>query len=362
MAKKATGNLSSAHSSGLMSRLAYSRAKQAGADVEKLLMQSGLTLNDIHDVGVRIEAQKQIKFVELVAEAIGDSNFGFHLARKFDLRTIGLLYYVAASAKTLGEALQRAARCSATVNEGILLFIRHDTSLHVSFRYRDVARHTDRQQIEFWITALVRLVRHLTNRDIHPLRIRVVHHKNDIAAEVKTFLGARIEGDANVDRVDFAGSNWPLPIVNSDPYLHRLLLLVCEETLAQRRLRGSPFRIRVENAIVELLPHGHAKVENVAAKLHMSAKRLARRLTAERLTFSRVLREFRATLAQRYLMDQDLSVSQIAWLLGYKEPAAFTNAFRRWTGKSPRAARALQGRKSSPAVNTHKLLVKTNNT
>jgi hypothetical protein len=61
---------------------------------------------------VRISAKKQINFVELVAEEIDDPTFGFHLARGFDLRMIGLLYYVAASAKTLGDALQspRVAR------------------------------------------------------------------------------------------------------------------------------------------------------------------------------------------------------------------------------------------------------------
>jgi len=331
--------MSSVHSAGLMSRLAYAYGKKAGADVEKLLTQSGLTLHDIHNISIRIGAQKQIDFVELVAEEIGDSNLGFHLARGFDLRTIGLLYYVAASAKTLGEALQRAGRCSATVNEGVVLAIRHDKALHVSFKYTGLARYTDRQQIEFWITALVRIVRHLSNREIHPLRVQFVHHKPDENGEFKNFIGARVEGDSHVDRVDFADSTWTLPIVNADPYLHQLLLRACEETLAQRQLRGSPFRIRVENAIVELLPHGHAKVENVAAKLHMSSKTLARQLSAEQLTFSKVLRELRSTLAHRYLADKDLSVSQIAWLLGYKELGAFTRAFHQWTGKSPSAAR-----------------------
>ena len=322
-----------------MSRLAYARAKDAGANVAKLLRQSGLTVDDIRDANVPISAQRQIDFVELVAEAIGDSDFGFHLARKFDLRTIGLLYYVAASAKTLGDALQRAQRCSATVNDGILLAVRYKKLLHVSFKYSGVARYTDRQQIEFWITALVRIVRRLTNRQIHPLRIRLAHHKPDATGELKTFLGARIEGDSSVDIVEFAASNWHLPVVNSDPYLHRLLLRVCEDTLAQRKLRGTPFRIRVENAIVELLPHGHASVKNVAAKMHVSPRKLARQLTAEQLTFSKVLRDLRLTLADRYLADKDLSVSQIAWLLGYKEAAAFTHAFRAWTGKPPRAAR-----------------------
>jgi AraC-like DNA-binding protein len=44
-------------------------------------------------------------------------------------------------------------------------------------------------------------------------------------------------------------------------------------------------------------------------------------------------------LAQRYLRDEALTISEIAWLVGYKEVSAFTHAFTRWTGKTPREAR-----------------------
>jgi AraC-like DNA-binding protein len=52
-----------------------------------------------------------------------------------------------------------------------------------------------------------------------------------------------------------------------------------------------------------------------------------------------MLQELRADLATRDLADKDLSITQIAWLLGYQEVSAFTNAFKRWTGMTPRAAR-----------------------
>ena len=52
-----------------------------------------------------------------------------------------------------------------------------------------------------------------------------------------------------------------------------------------------------------------------------------------------VLKELRMDLAKRDLADRDLSISQIAWLLGYKDVSSFTHAFRRWTGDSPSASR-----------------------
>jgi AraC-like DNA-binding protein len=52
-----------------------------------------------------------------------------------------------------------------------------------------------------------------------------------------------------------------------------------------------------------------------------------------------VLNRLRVDLARRHIADPALSISQIAWLLGYREVSAFTHAFKRWTGKTPREMR-----------------------
>jgi AraC-like DNA-binding protein len=99
----------------------------------------------------------------------------------------------------------------------------------------------------------------------------------------------------------------------------------------------------IENAIASLLPHGKASVDEVARKLGMSRRTLARRLASEGLTFRSVLNQLRFDLAQRHIKDSALSISQIAWLLGYQEVSALTHAFKRWTGSTPRGMRARQG-------------------
>jgi AraC-like DNA-binding protein len=96
----------------------------------------------------------------------------------------------------------------------------------------------------------------------------------------------------------------------------------------------------VENAVAPLLPHGRAKADEIARQLGMSLRTLERRLGSEGLTFTGILSELRVDLARRYLLEEDLAISKIAWLLGYQDVTAFTHAFKRWTGKSPREARA----------------------
>jgi len=66
-------------------------------------------------------------------------------------------------------------------------------------------------------------------------------------------------------------------------------------------------------------------------------------------TFSEVLEKLRSDLAERYLTDESLSISKIAWLLGYQEVSAFTHAFKRWTGKTPREARSQRSAEHPPA-------------
>jgi|SRR4051812_10731254 AraC-like DNA-binding protein len=72
----------------------------------------------------------------------------------------------------------------------------------------------------------------------------------------------------------------------------------------------------------------------------MSLRTLERRLWSEGLTFGGILSEWRFDLAKRYLREEDLPISKIAWLLGYHDVSAFTHAFKRWTGKTPKETRA----------------------
>jgi len=71
----------------------------------------------------------------------------------------------------------------------------------------------------------------------------------------------------------------------------------------------------------------------------MSKRTLARKLEDEGLNFTEILQQLRRDLAVRYLDDRKLHVSKIAWLLGFNEVGAFTHAFKRWTGKTPREMR-----------------------
>jgi AraC-like DNA-binding protein len=325
---------------GGLARLAYARARAAGIESNPLLRQAGLTDREIADRRVRLTVRQQIQFVNLAAAALHDEFLGLHLAQSTDLRELGLLYYVAASSETLGEALQRVARYCSIVNEGLLLRYIGGREYTIAIAYVGVPRHLDRHQIEFAMAVLIRLCRQLTGVPLRPSRVALAHHRPAASSGLSTYFGDDIAFGAEADEVAFATNVVRLPIVSADPYLNELLVAHCEEALSRRPEHRGSIRSVVENAIVPLLPHGKARAEVVAKRLGLSQRTLARRLAAEGLTFSQVLQRLRCDLATHYLADRDLSISRIAWLLGFQEVSAFTHAFKRWTGRTPRAARS----------------------
>jgi AraC-like DNA-binding protein len=167
-----------------------------------------------------------------------------------------------------------------------------------------------------------------------------MHQRIPESAELDTFFGRAVDFGADTDDVVFPNDVSRLPNISADPYLNRLLIKYCDEILDRRNVPADALRPNVENAIAALLPHGHANLEKVAQRLGIASRTLRRRLRSENLSFARLQRDVRIALAKRYLAERNLPISRIAWLLGYSEISTFSHAFKRWTGRTPRAVRS----------------------
>ena len=328
--------------SGGLSRLAADRLRRAGIGLEPLLTRAGLTINQLENPEQRIDAHNQIAFLEIAAEALNDHFLGFSLAEEFDCRDLGLLYYVMASSETLGGALKRACRYSRVTNEAIVLQYRDALEPTLYLNYSGIPRHADRQQIEFSILAMVRVSRLLSGRQLLPKQVNIMHVRSEGLSKFARFLGKDIEFGGDADAIIFPAGSAEWALVDAEPRLNKILVKACEETLNARTRNAGPFRVTVENIIGPLLPHGQAHAHVVAEKLGMSERTLARRLAEEDVTFIEVLRQLKASLASRYLEDESMPISKIAWLLGFEDASSFSHACRRWTGKSPRELRRFE--------------------
>ena len=102
--------------------------ERRGIATAPLLHEAGLPEHDVdqtihggNPVQHRISAAGQCKFLDLAAEAVGDSAFGLHLAEKAISRDIGILFYVVSGGKNIEEALALFARYHRIANEAARL-------------------------------------------------------------------------------------------------------------------------------------------------------------------------------------------------------------------------------------------------
>jgi AraC-like DNA-binding protein len=278
--------------------------------VAPLLKRVGLTPEVIADPEERLSVRSQIAFLDEAANALKDDCLGFTLARDFDLRAIGLLYYVMASSQTLGDALKRVARYSRITNEALVFGYREGNNLTINLSYFGVPRHSDRHQIEFCMFAAIRICRTLTGQNLVPHHFSIAHHRSEGSSEMARFVGTKLQFGADTDEFALNADARELPLVHSDNYLNDLLLKYCEAALADRRGGMNQLRTRVENAISSVLPHGKVLVEDVARSLGMSKRTLARKLSDEGLNYSEIFEHLRRDLAVRYLDDRKMHVIQ----------------------------------------------------
>ena len=108
------------------------------------------------------------------------------------------------------------------------------------------------------------------------------------------------------------------------------------DRLRQRVESANSTRGRVEALLTNCLHTADVSIDAVAGKLGMGRHTLFRKLRAESVTFKQVLNELRQKLATQYLSERKLAVNETAYLLGFSDPAAFSRAYKRWTGHSPR--------------------------
>ena len=136
-----------------------------------------------------------------------------------------------------------------------------------------------------------------------------------------------------------AVNGWPRPAASSadNPLLG--LFDAFAKAITQRPVDSNSLRRRVETKLEPLLESGEASLDRLASELGMSRATLQRHLKAEGTSFEAILDGLRQRLARRYLRNENFSVKKTAYLLGFSDPAAFSRAFKRWTGQSPSALR-----------------------
>ena len=132
----------------------------------------------------------------------------------------------------------------------------------------------------------------------------------------------------------FAAELLSRPLPSADDKLHALIRKHADALVAELP-RAQSFTQRVRELLLKELEGGNPSAVRIASALHMSGRTLTRRLEDEGTTFKDLLDDLRKSLSLRYVGSTDLGLSEIAFLLGFSQSAAFHRAFKRWTAQTP---------------------------
>lgn len=286
---------------------------------------------------------------QVAPEVSGDVDLGLHFAEGASLEDLGIVGYLGRASATFGEACARVVKFQRLFKAAAELELALDA---------DGATLIDvpppggppwpRALAEAVIASWLIWPRRWSGTACRPTRVRLQHPRPERTDEHARVFGCPVEFGAARNELRFARDVWTLPLETADALLARYLESAAFEEL--RRLEpADPFVERVARVMVDLMPSGEVAAERVAKAVGVSARTLHRRLLDRGLTYQRLLDEQRRHTALALLQRNDHNVSEVAFLVGFSDPSGFRRAFRRWTGRAPRAFKSPLDRAASLA-------------
>jgi AraC-like DNA-binding protein len=268
----------------------------------------------------------------------GDPALALHYAEARTLDEVSIVGLIGNAAETMVDAFQQLQRYSMLVVEvDIGTDTRFKSSVDNSGIWLVDHRVRPNDFPELTETAFGQMVTGTKRFGDTPfvLEVHLTYPEPGYQSEYERVLGAPVhfEMPRNAMRIDPAWMTHRIAL--SPRYVFGVLSERADALLEELASRDS-VRARVEGLVMPILHTGGIGIDAVASKLNVSRTTLYRRLKEEGTTFEDVLDELRHRLAVDYLAGSKASVNETAYLVGFSEPAAFSRAFKRWTGRSPR--------------------------
>ena len=160
------------------------------------------------------------------------------------------------------------------------------------------------------------------------------------AAHAQVFATTVVYGvPAAYGRFDAALLDRPVP--NADPSMLKVLRRHADELLAARLRETAEPRIVVDvrREVAAQLANERARLDDVALALNLSPRTLQRKLADAGTNFQAVHDTARQALAEELLRDSRLNLTDVAYMLGYREQSSFNRACRDWFGNTPARTR-----------------------
>jgi len=310
-----------------------------GLDRAEILRATGVSQKILADPDARVPSSSLWKLWRFGIGRLGDIDLGLECARGLHARGLGLVGYMMLFSQTSLQALRRLSRYSRILNETLRYKLEEERFRIQVALEREPRFDPLRHPIDLRLGGILTVLKEICGSPLLPVEVHLSYPRPHRTSGLAQFFGAPLHFGMRESRLVFRRADLERAVPAADPRLAEYLEDLAKETLQRSGDQGTlPDRVR--RTIWTDLADGAPSVARVASSLGLSARSLQRRLEQERTSFSSVVEGLRRELALSLLMQRELAISEVGFLLGYSDPAAFHRAFRRWTSRSPRQYRA----------------------
>ena len=307
-----------------------------GVDPTRALLRAGLPA-DFLTFGARpLSAEEYYDLWDAFDAENFSIDFMMDMARKVVETGFDSSVYSFYSSPSVRVGLQRKALLKPLLMPLNMRVTDYNQHLAVSFGTILPQRKLPRTIGWFNILYFVMAIRHATGLQVTPAAVEV-ERTLDGAERSHGFLGAPVTTGSGY-RLILSAEDAKLPLVTRNDELWETVEAGLQERFL-RTMAPETTSSRVRQALVDGLPGGQVTADQIARHLAMSKRSLQRRLNEEGVSFKDVLEDTRRALSLNYLLNTDMSMQEIAYLLGFRDPSSFFRAFRGWTGKTPQSLR-----------------------
>jgi AraC-like DNA-binding protein len=328
--------------------LIWNALKAEGYDPAPVFKRVGADPAKLSDGQARYDVRQMYLLWDNAVKLTGNSDFGVTVGQQWGPTTFNALGFAWLASSSLLDALRRAVRYAQLVNNSLILQLA-PLGASYSFTLETTTKPEWRHEaaLDAGIAAIITMCRMLVGAQFAPVEMRIAREYR-VPGQLESFAGCattyRQSDNALIIAANTAAIE--LPTGNSN------LALINEHAAAEylKRLNKDDVVGAVRASIAKLLPTGVVSEETVADTLNVNMRTMQRKLKDEAQSFRGILNSTREDIAQDYIRNSQLSLTEIAYLLGFADQANFTRAFKRWTGASPSDYRKHALGKKTPAL------------
>lgn len=311
--------------------------RRLGGDPAAILDRNGIAPSLLDDPDNLLSCASIVDSLEDCSDLFNNRTFGLMLGSLQSASVFGCIASLCRTAPDFGTALRCFADYMPLINSPGCEFEILDGSDVVELRMRWKLRDYVEAYGQANYMALTRITNFFRELSRHAVTPRYVSLPDNPSAretaEMEAILGCRVLTRGALDVIGFAPAAMSQPLPTSNRLVHQLLTLYLQNA---RRTSEASLVEKIEQYVIASIASGECNIENCCRAIGITLRKLQVDLKREGLSFSDIMDGLRTRLAKRYIEQENMSLDEVAFLLGYSEQTSFGRAFKRWTGDTPR--------------------------